>query len=289
MTFTKSPSKLVRFSSQSEVLAAFKSGRVGIVDSNILFNLDAIADITFSKLMAEYSENLISLHSQFSKDEKYEQNWTSIHKLGMRLSQFQEKPIPPPSAPERESFYGVVNIRRLTKKRFIQPNFLKNFGHSFSFLWMGLSPGGFHFDEFNNVLLQLSGRKRVVCFDPIYADTISHDHYLTILDDDSLFSDKNIQAYPGLAKVPYFEAELKAGDALILPSAAYHAPKAMSFDSVSLNAFFTPRLQKSYLSRHSRKETPFPWMIINTAISLSKLSYQLVHYPLIKNGHYEVM
>ena len=151
MTFTKSPSKLVRFSSQSEVLAAFKSGRVGIVDSNILFNLDAIADITFSKLMAEYSENLISLHSQFSKDEKYKPNWTSIHKLGMGLSQFQEKPIPPVSDPERESFYGVVNIRRLTKKRFIQPNFLKNFGHSLSFLWMGLSPGGLHCDEFNNV------------------------------------------------------------------------------------------------------------------------------------------
>ena len=197
MTFTKSPSKLVRFSSQSEVLAAFKSGRVGIVDSNILFNLDAIADITFSKLMAEYSENLISLHSQFSKDEKYKPNWTSIHKLGMRLSQFQEKPIPPVSDPERESFYGVVNIRRLTKKRFIQPNFLKNFGHSLSFLWMGLSPGGLHCDEFNNVLLQLSGKKRVVCFDPIYADRIGHDHYLMALDDDSLFSDKNIQAYPG--------------------------------------------------------------------------------------------
>ena len=94
---------------------------------------------------------------------------------------------------------------------------------------------------------------------------------------------------PALAEVPFYDVELNPGDALVLPSAAFHAPKALNRDCVSLNAFLTPLNAERHLSDFARKHGPFPWPAKNAAISLSKLCYRVFGRPSEKIGHYELM
>ncbi|MGB1594504.1 MAG: hypothetical protein ACPIOQ_17245, partial [Promethearchaeia archaeon] len=56
------------------------------------------------------------------------------------------------------------------------------------------------------------------------------------------FSEEAIAAHPALAAMPYYHVKLAPGDAVSIPSGAYHAPLATSHDSVSINSFLAPSL-----------------------------------------------
>lgn len=93
----------------------------------------------------------------------------------------------------------------------------------------------------DNVLLQLRGTKRVIMF-PIEhtADCRlytmlgrlpNHSQYSS-----EFFTEEALAENPGLASAPYYEVELKAGEALVIPAGVMHAPIG-NLDSVSLNIF----------------------------------------------------
>ena len=107
--------------------------------------------------------------------------------------------------------------------------------------WVGASSGSLHYDERDNVLMQLRGTKRVVMF-PIehtaacrlhamLARLPNHSQYAS-----KFFTQEALAGNPALAAAPYFEVELRAGDSLVIPAGVMHAPIG-SLDSVSLNLF----------------------------------------------------
>ena len=57
--------------------------------------------------------------------------------------------------------YGVANVKQLrglerARSAFFEPTWY----HVFNFIWLGWSPGGLHFDEMDNVLVQVWRRLR---------------------------------------------------------------------------------------------------------------------------------
>ncbi len=286
----RTPSEYPVFTSQSEVLSAFSSGTIGVVDARVIFDENVLGELTFEKLSTLHAKKRISNHSKFSFDKQgFSLSWTIIEDVISRLNKLEGKRLPSVANPNRLKAYGVVNTRRILSQSPIQKSFKRNFAHGLSFLWLGLSPGGLHFDHTNNVLVQLSGRKRVICFSPSVADRISTQIYIVLRNFESIFASENLSMCPGLAKVPYYDIELNPGDALVLPSAAYHSPLALSRDCVSLNTFLTTRSNEAYLNNFARKKDALPWVVTNAAISLSKLYYRLFGRPLRRSGPYEEM
>ena len=157
----RTPSQCPVFTSVSEVLSAFSSGTIGVVDSNLIFDEKVVGELTFEKLSQFHTKKPISNHSKFSmKKQKFLTHWVDIKELMSRLDDIDDDNLPEASDPIRRVTYGVVNIRRIFSQRPILESFQKHFSHCISFLWLGLSPGGLHYDTFNNVLVQISGRKR---------------------------------------------------------------------------------------------------------------------------------
>lgn len=277
-----------RFDRQADLLEAFAQGSLGLTNANVVFQTMATDDWTFDRLATTHRHSRVSVHDRLVAG-KYMPSWIPMGQLCSRLEAIDADQIPSSDDPSRMRLYGVVNSRRVSLQSPIQRSFLHNFSQSFSFLWVGLSPGGLHCDYFNNILVQLSGKKRVICFFPKDADAISLKHYVSLPNKNELFAAENLHVCPALREVEYLDITLEAGDAVVLPCAAYHAVKALTTDSVSLNAFFTPQSGRRYLTRHARKEDRWPWGVTNTMIRFSRLSFQVLGVPLLRSGHYEVM
>lgn len=123
-------------------------------------------------------------------------------------------------------------------------------------LWVGASSGSLHYDERDNVLLQLCGTKRVVLFPiehtpdcrlhGIFSRMPNHSSY-----NQSFFTAKSLASNPKLARAGFYEVILNPGDALVIPAGVMHAPLG-SLDSVSLNAFVKDGPLPSVKSRYLR-------------------------------------
>ncbi len=108
-------------------------------------------------------------------------------------------------------------------------------------LWVGASSGSLHYDERDNVLLQLSGTKRVVLFPLEHAGACRMHAVMSRLPNHSSYNQSFLTAgarasNAALAAAAHYMVELQPGDALVIPAGVPHAPVG-SLDSVSLNMF----------------------------------------------------
>lgn len=154
-----------------------------------------------------------------------------------------------------QRLYGVLNMRRL-KTLYDQLPFelFSPWQKHFSFLWMGYSIGGLHFDPFHGILFQISGKKRVVLFDQKYTDVIDGRHYVERMPNIRFLSPRNLKENPWLQSIPYYEIELNPGEAVSIPAYTYHAPLG-GFDSISINAFLCPHPKRKDLIPDTSKFT----------------------------------
>jgi len=131
--------------------------------------------------------------------------------------------------------------------------------------------------------LQISGRKRVIVFPAEVSDEISQEHYVELEDENNFFSERNLSKHSWLNRVPYYDVEIGPGEAVIIPSAA------LSFDSISINTFLTPKMNNYVSSQYARKPGKFPWWFTNFKYTLSKFCFDKFGFPLLKRGLYEIM
>lgn len=91
-----------------------------------------------------------------------------------------------------------------------------------------------HYDVMDNILIQVSGEKRVVLFSP-------SDAHLMYLDGDKSrvidIDSPDLNTFPDFVKAKRFECTLYPGDILYIPSLWFHNTKALSF-SIGVNMFW---------------------------------------------------
>jgi ribosomal protein L16 Arg81 hydroxylase len=93
-------------------------------------------------------------------------------------------------------------------------------------LWFG--PGGtrtpLHYDDKNNLIVQVAGRKRVFLYSPLYSETMRQTRpwyaHHDIADGDTLWN-------KALPKTSAAELVLEPGDALFIPVGWWHAIEAL--------------------------------------------------------------
>merc|ERR1711865_299477 len=129
--------------------------------------------------------------------------------------------------------YGVMNSLEIAKEM-KQINFPLAQQKHHSFIWIGPSPGGLHYDELPNILIQLQGEKELVIFSSEFTEAIDGDHYPSSFNLTTFFSDA-----PRLREIPHFRVKLTPGVGVVIPRFAYHAPSSRTADSLSLNVFFS--------------------------------------------------
>ena len=146
--------------------------------------------------------------------------------------------------------YGVANLRRLNGFSFHYPDVFRKWKTMVHNVWFGTSVGGLHHDAFDNTLIQLSGRKRVIIYPPNLTDAIAatdvEEHgtgyprfpATTFLSPSAMGRNKYLKYFP------YYQVDLEPGDGVIIPGRAYHAATATSYDSISINSFLLPDILK---------------------------------------------
>ena len=76
--------------------------------------------------------------------------------------------------------YAVVNLAELTLNGLcerVEIPLTSAWRRVHNFVWIGPGPGGLHYDEMDNVLIQVEGHKHVLCFPPECTDFICGKHY----------------------------------------------------------------------------------------------------------------
>lgn len=199
-----------------------------------------------------------------------------------------------PFAPNdlRSRLYGVLNLKRLKPLHdALNLELFQPWATTIPFLWLGYSLGGLHFDEFNNILYQIRGTKRILMFPRQYTDIIDGRHSPKRVPALGFLSPAALQPHPWLAAIPHAEVTLEPGEAIILPAYTYHAPLATGYDTLSLNAFLVPHYRQQELIPDSRQ---FLVKKANThsaaffyLLKLSSWWYARTHQALIKIGPYE--
>lgn len=108
-----------------------------------------------------------------------------------------------------------------------------------SWMWMGVTPGEFHSDKFDNVLIQLTGEVDVL----VYPSNCS-----ALLDDLSLhvpFMNYTMSGGPrGVGKAPFFHITLRSGEGIAIPSDANHKVINRDSNRIGLNTFFEPKFKR---------------------------------------------
>ena len=97
----------------------------------------------------------------------------------------------------------------------------------------------------DNVLIQISGKKRVILFPPSDID------YLYMKGDKSQVLDvdkPDLDSYPLFLKATRFECELEAGDCLFIPALWLHNVITLSF-SIGVNVFWK-HLDDAFYEKH---------------------------------------
>jgi len=164
----------------------------------------------------------------------------SSDKLKARFADYKKTPL-----------YACVNTAALL------PKVARRLDHSYSsashiidewqgrmgYLWVGASTGSLHYDEFDNLLCQISGRKKVILIPLEHTFAFSMGSILDVFPNHSgfnasFFTDEVRAQHPSMQGLPYFEADLGPGDTLLIPAGMLHAPCG-DLDSVSANLFAT--------------------------------------------------
>ncbi len=255
----------------AEILANYKAGEPGHLDGRLIFRPEPF-NWDLDSLRAEHPEVPVNTHELFALGMRSQISLGDIV-LGLKEIKGDTAAV---DYETKRSLYGVVNCRRLRKRKLTSYSFHRHFGQIMSFLWVGTSTGsGLHYDPFDNVLLQLQGKKKLTVFPAEVSNKISKLKYVLLADPLNLFCHKNLKKHRWLNEVPYYEIVLSPGDAVAIPSGAYHTAKALTNDSISINAFVSPKMWKSYSSEFARKDIQLPWWIMNIGILISRWKYYI--------------
>lgn len=184
------------------------------------------------------------------------------------LAQAQLPPhLGPVMAPCRT---GYVHTRRLPRFHERLPKVEELLGieedvlRSQSMLWMGSTPGGFHYDEEANVYIQLTGESFAFVVPQNLTDVMtgSQRHPWGSA---GLPSRSALAEDPLLKEVPIYMVHLRPGDGITLQGRAYHRFMAQTQDRVALNWFFIPRWRRM-------EYTPADWYSKEAQRSLPRLA-----------------
>jgi len=270
-----------------EVLEAFQAGQVACIKSSELL-IEDVRALNFDTLKNQHRDVPISGHTKF-EDGVFKPTLSSTETFINKLEKFISLNRLP-TASQRAYFYGVVNARRYFFKNVIYGPVADMHATQASYLWLGMSSGGLHYDALDNVLFQIQGVKQITVFPPQYADQISQKHYVALDNELDLFSVENKTKHPFLSEVPSYTIELHPGDAVVIPSAAYHSPKSLTFDSISVNSFLNPKaFGKNFRSRFARDEENTSWVNSNYHAIASRAEFLRTGVPSLKTGHYEII
>lgn len=131
-------------------------------------------------------------------------------------------------------------------------------------LWMGPTPGGFHYDEEANVYLQLTGYTLAFLvpqnYTSFFTGAIRHPWGSS-----GLPNRQEIAADPYIKQVPIYMIPLHAGEGITLQGRTYHRFFAQTQDRIALNWFFIPGWRKM-------EYTPADWYSEEAARSLPRLA-----------------
>ncbi len=262
----------------------FRHGEIRSVEGKDLFDR-RVFDWSMDYLAKHHGDVPVSTHTKFN-GETFEYDSLPMAEFYSRVEGVvgNEKYL---SLKDKRPLYGVVNSKRVYNKNLVDGTLKKLHRHQINFMWLGMSPGGLHCDYFDNVLVQLHGKKRIIIFKPEVADDISPEHYVDLPKNQEILSPENIKACSWIKPENYYDVTLNPGEAVSIPNVAYHSASAITADSVSLNVFFTPKIGGGCMSKYARKENSKPWFVTNTMISMSRLYYRFTNRSLLKTGHYE--
>jgi len=165
---------------------------------------------------------------------------------------------------------GYVHTRRLPAFHKKLPDIEKLMGieddvlRGQSMLWMGSTPGGFHYDEEANVYVQLSGVTVAILVPQNWTDyftgAVRHPW-----GSQGLPGWQELEKDPDMKNVPIYLVPLRPGDGVTLHGRTYHRFMAQTHDRIALNWFFIPGWRKM-------EYTPADWYSIEAAKSPVRLA-----------------
>jgi hypothetical protein len=123
---------------------------------------------------------------------------------------------------------------------------LTGWKHKSAVLWFGGGSPLSHYDPWDNLFVQLAGRKRIVVYDPEYTSrfpmrsTITPRHQTN-----GKITGARAQG------VPYYESWIEAGQAVLIPCGSLHA-LAGSWNSLSLSCFLSGGHRPRFRRHHYR-------------------------------------
>jgi len=145
--------------------------------------------------------------------------------------------------------YGNLNLQDLAMRdqcTVVELPFAKHWGRVHSYLWVGSAPGMMHYDEMDNILIQVTGHKDILVVPAAYTDELNIGNNADVSKEDSRvpyfdlatkpLSQAIIARHPVLRKHGRL-VKLGPGDGILIPSGAFHLPSGKSDDCISLNSF----------------------------------------------------
>lgn len=141
---------------------------------------------------------------------------------------------------------SAINLKRLPN---IMPNidFAEKLGmkeevlHTHRYLWMGLTPGLFHPDGYDNFYIHLSTPVDMHVFPP-NCTTLMEQGLNGVPDGTLNFT---VSGMPrGELRAPFYHMRLNPGDGVLIPSGAFHKAVVKDDKRVSVNGFFEPKWRR---------------------------------------------
>lgn len=183
--------------------------------------------------------------------------------------------------------YAVANSKRFEEFRVETHPVFDRWYFLYNWLWFGWSSGELHLDEFDNNIVQLSGRKLILLYEPGLTAAIDGGHYLTKVASDAPLAPDVLASHRLLKYLPYHLVELGPGDGVVVPAGAYHAVLGLSHDCVTVNTFC--------VHHYNKKKSPQPTYTFPTGpkgaqlwgLKVARHIYDLTGLVLIKLGPYE--
>jgi len=159
----------------------------------------------------------------------------------------------------------TVNVKRLPmlpladmQKSMGNPSWVDRF---FSLLWIGPVMDFWHFDEWDNLLICISGELFVAVLEQDVTDLVSRSRYVNMGWNNLMpffvnrsGGDAWIDRNPWMRKLPIHFVKLEPGMGITVPSRTYHNVMALDGNRVLMNNFFQPKykaLQDAPYAKHS--------------------------------------
>jgi hypothetical protein len=225
-------------------------------------------------------------------------DFTTVDKIIKNMREFIEVPLELPYESEITSMklakiwakkwraYGVVNSRLLPNFKFEYPEVFRSWVGMFNFVWFGLSPGGMHFDIWDNTLVQLCGRKSVLIYSPDLTNPIDGNQRPKSFNVVNSLSLTTLKRHKYLRYLPYTIVDLEPGEGVIIPARAYHSPVARTHDSVTLNSFLIPHYRTG---PHPYAKECRPNILLEPGFRTLRFAYSAFRLKLLKYGPYDLI